>query len=355
MKPKVLVAMSGGVDSSVAAVVLKEAGFEVIGASMHLTSCHRPTDRSCCSALDRLDAKRVCETIGVPYVSLDYRERFKRDVIEPFIRDYAQGRTPIPCVQCNSELKFSALFDEMEKLGATSVATGHYARVDHDAEGRYRLLRGHDRVKDQSYYLYALTQKELSRLKLPIGDLEKRDVRELARRFGLVTAEKPDSQEICFVTNGDYVSFLEESAADRLPHGGHFVDRDGKVLGRHEGIYAYTIGQRRGLGMTFGKPMYVLEIRPATNEVVLGSDDDLLADTMTVEKVSWMHPAFADTCGEGMEVQIRAQHRAASARVVVETARKVRVTFAEPQRAIAPGQVAAFYRGEEMLGGGVIQ
>lgn len=355
-REKVLVAMSGGVDSSVAAYLLKIDGYEVIGASMHLVSCHRPTERSCCSAADRLDAKRVCETLGVVHYSFDYRERFRRDVIDPFVRDYLAGRTPIPCVRCNSELKFRALFDDMKELACTKVATGHYARVEKTTDGSYRLLRGKDEAKDQSYYLFALTQTELAQLLLPVGELTKPQVRAIALRENLVTAAKPDSQEICFVTNDDYVSFIEAEVADKLPSEGNFVNTAGQVLGRHRGIHAYTVGQRRGLGIAVGKPLYVVAIHPHTNEVVLGSDDDVLTDEMTVGDMSWVHERFAESCHKSeVEVQIRASHTASPAAFFLESQGSARIKFHHPQRAVTPGQVAAFYHGDEMLGGGWIQ
>lgn len=347
---RILVAMSGGVDSSVAAYLLKSLGHEVIGVSMHLVSCHRPTNRSCCSAEDRLDARRVCEALGIPHYTVDYREVFRQKVIQPFVAAYARGRTPIPCTSCNAELKFSALFDDMRRHGAGQVATGHYARLECDATGRYRLYRSLDPAKDQTYYLFQLTQRELAALSFPIGGFTKAEVRAIARAQGLVTQEKPESQEICFVADDDYVAFVEQHGSHLLLGEGDFVDRGGRVLGRHRGIHAYTIGQRRGLGVGFGRRMYVVDILPHLNQVVLGSKDEVMRSEMTVRGVSWLFEA----CDRPLSVRIRSQHTPAPADLEPIGERAVRVRFHTPQAAIAPGQAAVFYDGDELLGGGWI-
>ncbi len=369
---KVLVAMSGGVDSSVVAALLKEQGHDVVGVAMNLVSCHRTTSKSCCSAADRLDAQQVCHSLGIPFHSLDYRERFRAEVIQPFVAEYARGKTPIPCISCNVKLKFSALFEDMKNLGADRVATGHYARIERNEDGSCRLLRGVDPIKDQSYYLFHLSQAELKHVDFPVGDMEKATVRKLAQKYNLVNRDKAESQEICFVTDGTYVDFMEQQGVD-LAGAGNIVDSAGNVLGKHEGIHAYTVGQRRGLGLSGNNRMYVLEICPEKNEVVVGSDDDLLASEMFVDDLSWVNAPISKFAPDNIrcelknpagdprkyfdipiQVKIRAQHEPAPARLADCGNGKVKVSFDEPQRAIAPGQAAVFYQGDEVLGGGWI-
>lgn len=343
--------MSGGVDSSVTALFLKQQGYDVIGCSMHLYSCNRLGAKSCCTAEDRLDARRVCEKLGIPFISLDYREKFRSCVIEPFIDEYQSGRTPSPCILCNHHMKFAALLKEASKLGADAVATGHYARIEM-RDGAYRLLRGLDAKKDQSYFLFTLTQDELRRIYFPVGSLTKSEVRNAAKEHGLPTSEKKESQEICFVPDNDYISFIEEARASGLRGPGNFVGIDGGILGKHKGIHNYTIGQRRGLGFGVGARQYVVKIDPQHNEVVLGSNNDLVKKEMTVSSVSWVGPNRE--AQKTVEVQIRSTHVAANAHLKLLGENKAKVIFEKPQRAIAPGQAAVFYHGEEVLGGGWI-
>ena len=347
---KILVGMSGGVDSSVAALVLKEQGHEVIGVSMRLFSCNRVGSRSCCTERDRADARAVCEQLGIPYHIVDMTERFTTQVVEPFLDAYLRGETPSPCIACNEYLKFDALYATATSLGAGAVATGHYARIMRNAAGRMMLMRGVDQAKDQSYFVFPALRRDLSRLMFPLGGFTKSEVRARAKEEQLPVHDKDESQEICFVPDDDYVAYIEEMRAAQLPGKGNFVDRAGTVLGTHRGIHAYTIGQRRGLGRGFGARRYVVCIDAARNEVVLGDDDELLARKMTVREVVW---AQDHAVPMRAQVQVRSTARAAAA-VLEMKDDCVRVVFDEPQRAIAPGQAAVFYEGEEVIGGGWI-
>lgn len=344
--------MSGGVDSSVAALLLKKAGHEVIGVSMHLYSCNRAAAKSCCTASDRMDARRVCERLGIPFVCLDYREQFRSKVIEPFADAYLKGLTPSPCILCNRHLKFDSLFEEMGRLGADALATGHYARVESQDNGHLRLLRGADRKKDQSYFLFPISRNDLSRICFPLGNLTKQEVRRIAKENGLPTSDKKESQEICFVPDGDYASFIEAMRPSDTAGHGNFVDSNGNVLGRHRGIHAYTIGQRRGLGFGIGKRQFVVSINAMRNEVVLGDGDELMQREMILNDLNWFEPPDEVQKLGAIDVQIRSGHKAARARVELRDA--VRIIFDEPQRAIAPGQAAVLYSGDEVLGGGWI-
>lgn len=348
---RVLVAMSGGVDSSVAALLLKERGYDVIGASMNLMTCYRGGDRSCCSASDRQDARRVCSGIGAQYHVFDYRDAFRRKVIEPFIQEYLNGRTPSPCIFCNEHLKFASLFEEADRFGAAYVATGHYSRIVRK-NGSFGLLKGVDSGKDQSYFLFTLTQRQLSRLLFPLGEMLKEDVRGIASRSGIHTHEKPDSQEICFVPDDDYVSFVEANAGSGVKGPGNFVDGEGNVVGRHAGIHAYTIGQRRGLGFGVGRRQYVIRIDRTRNEVVLGPKEDLSRRDMSVGNVSWVEGNFAGA--KGVIVKIRSTHGGAGADLEPLDETSIKVNFHDPVSGVAPGQAAVFYDGDEVLGGGWI-
>ncbi|HEY3102889.1 MAG TPA: tRNA 2-thiouridine(34) synthase MnmA [Pyrinomonadaceae bacterium] len=365
---KIAVAMSGGVDSSAAAAILKEQGHELVGFTMQLWNQRRrmsvdengdPLPSRCCSLDDVYDARRVAEELSFPFYVLNLEKEFERDVVQPFINSYLNGETPIPCVACNSRLKFASLDKLAASLGCEKVATGHYARVDFDdATKRYRLLRGRDPQKDQSYFLWELRQDQLSRALFPLGEMSKPDARDAARRNDLAVAEKKESQEICFVPDGDYSGFIDryleaEQQTARLPGAGEIVTTNGKVIGTHSGIHRYTIGQRRGIGVADARPLYVLNVDPSQNRVMVGYDDELLSDEFTAAGVNWI--AF-DNQAEPVraEVRVRYRHTAAPATITPQPNNRARVKFDEPQRAITPGQATVFYRDDEVVGGGWI-
>jgi len=359
--------MSGGVDSSAAAAILKEQNHELVGFTMQLWNQRRgisvdengePLPSRCCSLDDVYDARRVAEELGFPFYVLNLEKEFERDVVQPFVNSYLSGETPIPCVACNSRLKFASLDKLASSLGCEKVATGHYARVEFDeATNRYRLLRGRDPHKDQSYFLWELTQDQLSRALFPLGELSKSDARQAARDNQLAVAEKKESQEICFVPDGDYAGFIDrylaaEQQTDRQPVAGEIVNAHGEVLGSHSGIHRYTIGQRRGIGIADARPLYVLNVDASSNKVVVGYDDELLSDEFTAAGVNWI----VDNPSEPVpaEVRVRYRHAAAPATIVPLANNRARVKFAGPQRAITPGQATVFYRGDEVVGGGWI-
>ncbi len=365
---KIAVAMSGGVDSSAAAAILKDAGHELVGFTMQLWNQRRglsvdengePLPSRCCSLDDVYDARRVAAELGFPFYVLNLEEDFERDVVKPFVESYLAGETPIPCVACNSRLKFASLDRMAESLGCDKVATGHYARVLFDeASNRYRLLRGRDARKDQTYFLWELTQAQLSRALFPLGESTKTDARAAARTANLPVAEKAESQEICFVPDGDYSGFIDrylEAEGDkaRAPQAGEIVDASGRVLGEHGGIHRYTVGQRRGLGLARQLPLYVVRVEPEENRVVVGHEDELLSDEFTAAGVNWV--AFDEpTEPIRADVRIRYRHTEASAIITPLSDKRVHVRFDAPQRAVTPGQATVFYRGEEVVGGGWI-
>lgn len=365
---KIAVAMSGGVDSSAAAAILKAEGHELVGFTMQLWNQRRgisvdengePLPSRCCSLDDVYDARRVAEELGFPFYVLNLERDFERDVVQPFVTSYLNGETPIPCVACNSRLKFASLDRLAVSLGCEKVATGHYARVEHDAEAnRYRLFRGRNLQKDQSYFLWELTQEQLSRSLFPLGEMSKPEVRDVARSSKLAIAEKAESQEICFVPDGNYAGFIDrylaaEDETERLPGEGEIVNTQGEVLNKHGGIHRYTIGQRRGIGVSSERPLYVISIDAEKNRVVVGSQDELLREEFTAAGVNWV--AFAEPCAPvRAEVRVRYRHTAAPATITPQANNRAHVVFDEPQRAITPGQATVFYRGDEVTGGGWI-
>ncbi len=351
---RILVAMSGGVDSSLAAALLVEAGHEVVGATLR-TFCYSsgPSHpRSCCGMEGVSDAKRVASRLGVPHTVVDAEEAFTRDVVDDFVREYAAGRTPNPCVRCNSFTKFRDLLEVARELGAEGIATGHYARLEREPDG-LALLRGRDREKDQAYFLWGLPPSSVPFLHFPLGDLTKARVRAMARERCLVTAHTPESQEICFVPGGDYRDLLRARLAPdhRVFQEGAFVTQDGREVGRHSGYGGFTVGQRRGLPGGFAQPMFVVEIRPASQQVVLGTRENLLAQGVELESLNWLAPP--PQTGSELEVQLR--HRAPAAVACVESlGHTLALRFREPQAAVTPGQSGALFKGDRLLGGGTI-
>ena len=365
---KIAVAMSGGVDSSAAAAILKAQGHELVGFTMQLWDQRRginvdengdPLPSRCCSLDDVYDARRVAEELDFPFYVLNLEREFERDVVQPFVTSYLNGETPIPCVSCNSRLKFASLDRLALSLGCEKVATGHYARVVFEpSSNQYRLLRGLNEQKDQSYFLWELTQSQLSRALFPLGEMSKPEARDAAREHGLAVADKKESQEICFVPDGDYAGFIDryleaEHATDRLPGTGQIVDTTGRVVGRHHGVHRYTIGQRRGIGIADERPLYVISLDATTNRVTVGSQEELLSSEFFAAGVNWIS-SIEPVEPLRAEVRVRYRHNAAPATITPLANQRARIVFDEPQRAITPGQATVFYRGDEVLGGGWI-
>jgi len=355
---RIVVAMSGGVDSSVAAALLAEQGHDVIGLSMQLydQSEGQTAFGSCCSLDDLYDARKVAAAIRIPHYILNFERQFNEQVVSNFVREYAAGRTPLPCAHCNSDLKFATLVDRAAGFGADAVATGHYARVECDAAGRYLLKRAVDPAKDQSYFLFSLTQDQLAHAVFPVGDRPKESVRAYARARQLPVADKADSQEICFIPDHDYARFVASHAPD-VAHDGAIVDEGGHVLGRHDGIHHFTVGQRKGLGLGAsrthgGTPMYVLQLRPADGAVVVGPKASLERTTLTASQVNWI--VEPPTGPIRAAAQIRHRHQAAPATICALGPASAEVVFDAPQLAVTPGQAVVFYDGDVVLGGGWI-
>ena len=350
---RIVVAMSGGVDSSVAAALLAGEGRDVIGLSMQLyDQGGGQTFGSCCTLDDLRDAGRVADAIGIPHYILNFEKQFQETVVSNFVGEYVAGRTPLPCAHCNSDLKFATLLDRARGLGAGQVATGHYARVERSVDGRWLLRRSADLTKDQSYFLFSLTQDQLSRAVFPVGDLNKVEVRAQARHLGLNVADKPDSQEICFVPDGDYASFVAAQVPG-VAREGAVVDQHGEVIGRHGGVHRFTVGQRKGLGLSSAAPLYVLKIDAESGQVTVGARDALDETTLTASGVNWVS-VDAPLAWLPVTAQIRHRHLAAPARVRANEGGGAECVFDEPQSAIAPGQAVVFYDGDAVLGGGWI-
>jgi tRNA-specific 2-thiouridylase len=356
---RIVVAMSGGVDSSVAAALLAEQGHDVIGLSMQLypsgEMANGESDRAfgrCCTMEDLHDARRVAAAVGFPHYIVNFEDQFRHTVIDNFVTEYASGRTPLPCAHCNSDLKFSSLLDRARGLGAAHVATGHYARVARSDDGRWRLSRGSDPAKDQSYFLFSLTQDQLAGALFPVGSLSKDDVRRQARRLGLDVADKPDSQEICFVPDGDYAAFV----AAHEPHAarsGAIVDEAGQTLGSHGGVHRFTVGQRKGLGVAGPAPLYVLKIDADSGQIVVGPRASLERTTLTASMVNWVGVSAPESWLP-VSAQIRHRHRPATGRVRTLPDQRAELVFDAPQPAITPGQAVVFYDDDDVVGGGWI-
>ncbi len=352
MKKKALIAMSGGVDSSVAAFLMKEAGYDCIGVTMKLydnEDIGMDQEKTCCSLSDIEDARSVAVKLGIPYYVFNFKADFKEKVIDPFIDSYRCGMTPNPCIECNRHLKFIQLHQKARELQCDVVVTGHYARITKDEQG-YHLLKGKDAAKDQSYVLYSLTQEQLAHTCFPLGEYTKEEIRRMAEEQGFFNAGKKDSQDICFIPDGDYRRFIEETTGQKSTPG-NFVDQEGNVLGIHKGYYCYTIGQRRGLGISAPQSLYVVEIRPEKNEVVLGSNEDLFHSHLTADHFNWIEQVGPD---EIIKARIRYHQTEKEATVRVLEDNRVEVDFLEPQRAITKGQAVVLYRGDAVAGGGRI-
>jgi tRNA-specific 2-thiouridylase len=354
---RMVVAMSGGVDSSVAAALLVDQGHDVVGVSMQLYDQSHGDRRfgTCCTIDDLHEARRAATAIGIPHYIMNFERQFDDHVVRNFVDEYVNGRTPIPCARCNSELKFSTLLDRARGFDADILGTGHYARIKRDdTTGRFVLRRGADPSRDQSYFLFALTQEQLARATFPVGGMVKTEVRAYARQRRLPVADKPESREICFVPDGDYAAFVTRHAGESAPAGGEILDRDRRVLGRHEGVHRYTIGQRRGLAVASPVPLYVVAIEPEARRVIVGPREAIDQHELVASNVNWI-AGVAPAAPLCVQAQIRYKHGAASATVAPLEGDRAHVVFDDPQPAITPGQAVVFYEGDEVIGGGWIE
>ena len=355
-KTKVVIAMSGGVDSSVCGMLMRDQGYDCIGMTMRLwTPKTKKTAKSCCGSESVEDARLVAERIGFPFYAINFQKEFWKDVIEVFANEYFSGKTPSPCILCNERMKFDALYQKALSIGAEKVCTGHYARIEYDkARDRWLLRKGVDLTKDQSYFLFSMTQEQLSSTLFPLGGFTKPQIREMARNEGLVTAGKAESQDICFIPNNDYATFLKEHFPNKIPDKGAIKHTDGTVLGEHQGIHSATIGQRKGLGVAFGRPLYVTAIDANKNEITLGDHQATLSRTFHIKNATWVYEDPQIGKEHSLNIKIRARSKEVKGTVTPLEGGRAKVVFQEPQSAVTPGQAAVFYLDDYVFGGGWI-